>query len=98
MNGFIRPSLAPRCAGTISREMAFRWCLSTALAARHPTIIPALPAIPRSANGAKYSSICRASAIAINRACLSYNIHEQALVLEQFLSHLRPAALRAVRA
>jgi pimeloyl-ACP methyl ester carboxylesterase len=27
--------------------MAFRWCLSTALAARHPTII-ALPAIPRS--------------------------------------------------
>lgn len=31
---------------------------------------PALPAIPRSANGAKYSSICRASAIAINRACL----------------------------
>ena len=88
MNGFIRPSLAPRCAGTISREMAFRWCLSTALAARHPTIIPH----------------CQRSALRERRKILidlpgfgysdkprvfSYNIHKQALVLEQFLSHLR---------
>lgn len=31
---------------------------------------PRIASDPRSANGAKYSLICRASAIAINRACL----------------------------
>ncbi len=60
---------------------------------------PRIASDPRSANGTKYSSIRRASAIGrVNRACLVSNIHKQALVLEQFLSHLRLQCARAVRA
>ncbi len=50
---------------------------------------PALPAILRSANGAKYSSNLPGFGYSDKPRAFSYNIHEQALVLEQFLSHLR---------
>nr|VXZ84192.1 Haloacetate dehalogenase H-1 [Klebsiella pneumoniae] len=88
MNGFIRPSLAPRCAGTISGDglpVVFIHGLGCASSYDYPRIAsdPALRErrkILIDLPGFGYSDKPRV---------FSYNIHEQALVLEQFLSHLR---------
>jgi pimeloyl-ACP methyl ester carboxylesterase len=88
VNGFFRPSLAPRCAGTISREMAFRWCLSTAWLR---VILRLSPRCQRSLLRERRKILIDLPGFGYSDKPrdFSYNIHEQALVLEQFLSHLR---------